>query len=231
MSLKKTKMCDIDDDNNTMVKEEPSFVTLDPSLSEVSFKDNLYPIEIHLIGEINSESVSEFETKLREAQRSGQTEIALVLQSEGGNIYDAMKIVDLILSSEVDITTVVRGYAFSAASLIFSCGTNRIMGNHASIMIHSVSVDLFGGTMAEMKVESAEMERLTQRMCETMAANTGKRKDFYKKKLEDNRDLYLNAEEALKWNLATHIGDAKTETTISVDTKIRIVTSKKRKRI
>lgn len=223
-------MEDIEESSYTMVKEEPSFVTLDPSLAEVSFKDGLYPIEIHLIGEINSESASEFETKLQEAQRSGQSQIALIIQSEGGNIYDAMKIVDLILSSEVEVTTVVRGYAFSAASLIFSCGAERVMGEHASVMIHSVSVGAVGGTMAEIQVESEEMERLTKKMCLVMSENTNQRKDFYTKKLRGNRDVYLDAKEALAWNLATHIGDAKTETVVSVNTGIKLVTNKKRKR-
>ena len=65
-------------------------------------------------------------------------------------------------------------------------------------MIHSVSVDSFGGTMAEMLVESKEMGRINDRMCEIMAENTGKRKDFWKKKLDGNRDIYLTSTEAVK---------------------------------
>ena len=84
--------------------------------------------------------------------------------------------------------------------------------------------------MAEMIVESNEMGRINDRMCELMAENTGKRKDFYKKKLKGNRDIYLTAEEALKMGLATEIGDVRLETTVQVQTELRILPSKKRKR-
>jgi len=214
----------------TTVKEEMAFMHLDPALAEVSFKDDMYPISLNLIGDITATTASEFETKFFEAQRSGQKQLAVILQSEGGSCYDALKIVDLLLTSDMEIVTCIRGYAFSAASLIFSCGSKRIIGPNASVMIHSVSVDSFGGTMAEMIVESNEMGRINDRICELMAENTGKRKDFYKKKLKGNRDIYLTAEEALKMGLATNIGDVKLETSIQVQTELRILPSKKRKR-
>lgn len=220
----------IDEEEVTMVKEEMAFVTLDPAISEATFRDDMYPISINLIGDITATTASEFENKFFEAQRSGQKQLAVILQSEGGSCYDALKIVDLLLTSDMEIITCIRGYAFSAASLIFSCGTKRVIGPNASVMIHSVSVDSFGGTMAEMIVESNEMGRINDRICELMAENTGKRKDFYKKKLKGNRDIYLTAKEALKMGLATEIGDVRLETTVQVHTELRILPSKKRKR-
>jgi ATP-dependent Clp endopeptidase proteolytic subunit ClpP len=220
----------VQEEELTTVKEEMAFMKLSPELTEVTFRDDMYPISINLIGDITATTASEFETKFFEAQRSGQKQLAVILQSEGGSCYDALKIVDLLLTSDMEIVTCIRGYAFSAASLIFSCGAKRVIGPNASVMIHSVSVDSFGGTMAEMIVESNEMGRINDRMCELMAENTGKRKDFYKKKLKGNRDIYLTAEEALKMGLATNIGDVRLETTIQVQTELCILPSKKRKR-
>lgn len=223
-----------DDDELTTVKEETGTIVLDPSIECIEFKDEMYPININIIGEINSTTASEFEDKLREAERSGQKEVAVIIQSEGGNVYDALKIVDLILTTHLQVITCVRGYAFSAASIIFSCGISRIVGPNASIMIHSVSVDSFGGTMAEMLVESKEMGRINDRMCEIMAENTGKRKDFWKKKLDGNRDIYLTSTEAVKNGLATHIGDVRLETCVTVKSRLNIMKyskcKKKRKR-
>lgn len=59
--------------------------------------------------------MSELETKIRDAQRSKQKEIPLVIQSEGGSLYDSLKVVDLIELSPIPITTIIRGYAMSAA--------------------------------------------------------------------------------------------------------------------
>lgn len=214
---------DDDDNSSTFVKEESSFLTLDPSLSEVEWKDGLFPIEVHLVGEISTDSVSELETKFREAQRSGQKEIPLVIQSEGGSMYDALKIVDLILTSSVPVTTIIRGYAMSAAVMLFSCGKTRVIGPHASLMIHNVSSTFIEGKLADIKVESKEMERLNDEMCAIMSENTGKPKNYFKKRLEKNTDVYMSPTEALKCNLATHIGDARLNTNIVVNSSIDIV--------
>ena len=82
-----------EEDNTTYTKEELSFLDLDSRLADVEWRDGLFPIEVHLTGEINAESASELETRFREAQRSGQKEIPLVIQSEGGCMYSALKIV------------------------------------------------------------------------------------------------------------------------------------------
>ena len=80
-SHNETKIMELEDTTTTFVKEEPSFLKLDNSLSEVEWKDGLFPIEVHLVGEITADSVSELETKIREAQRSGQKEIPLVIDT------------------------------------------------------------------------------------------------------------------------------------------------------
>ncbi len=222
---------DDDDTGTTFVKEEHSFLKLDDSLSEVEWKEGLFPIEVHLVGEITADSVSELETKLREAQRSGQKEIPLVIQSEGGSMYDALKIVDMIITSPVPITTIVRGYAMSAAVMLFSCGKKRVIGPHASLMIHNVSSTFMEGKLADIKVESQEMQRLNDEMCTIMSDNTGKRKDYFKKRLEKNTDVYMSPQEALQCNLATHIGDARLHTNIIVESSIEIVEYSKRRKV
>ena len=97
-----------DDDELTTVKEETGTIVLDPSIECIEFKDEMYPININIIGEINSTTASEFEDKLREAERSGQKEVAVIIQSEGGNVYDALKIVDLILTTHLQVITCVQ---------------------------------------------------------------------------------------------------------------------------
>ena len=138
--------------------------------------------------------------------------------------------VDLILTSNIPVTTICRGYVMSAATLLFSCGVRRVIGPHASVMIHAVSTTGMEGRLADVKIETQEMQRLTDVMAEIMAENTGKRKDFYKKQLVKNTDIFLSPTDALKCNLATHIGDARLNTKVIVNTSIDIVPYKKRKR-
>lgn len=210
-------------------KDEAGFVSLDPCLASVEWIEN-EPIEVHLTGEITADSVNKFETSFREALRSGQPELMVVIQSEGGSMYDALKIVDILLTCEKTVVTVIRGYAMSAAVLIFSCGEKRIISPNSSIMIHSVSSTMFGGRTADLKVESAEVSRLNDKMCHIMAENTGKPKNFYSKRIEKNTDIYMSPEEAKEIGLATDIGDAQLISTVSVNTKISVRTYHKRKR-
>ena len=212
-------------------KEEASFLELPKNLTDVTWKEDLYPIEVHLTGEINSDSVCELESSFREAQRSGQTTIPLVIQSGGGDRYDALKIVDLILTSPVEVITIIRGYAMSAAVMIFSCGTKRIIGPHASLMIHPVSTTYFQGRCQDMKVETKEIERLQDLYCKIMSENTGRTIKFFKNRLEKNHDVYMSPDEAKECGIATHIGDGRLVTRVSVTTEVEVVTYNKRRRL
>ncbi len=218
-----------DEEIESLVKTNPSFLNLHPSLHSVQWKVDL-PVDIHITGVIDGKSISELEEALNMAQRSGQTVIPLVISSDGGSIYDVFKMVDLILTSNIPIITICRGYCMSAAALLFSCGDKRIIGPHASIMIHSVSSSILEGRLADVQVESKEMQRLTDMMTALMAENTGRKKDYYKKQLQSNTDIFYNAETALNCNLATHIGDFRLTTHVNVESKVEIIKSNKRKR-
>jgi ATP-dependent Clp endopeptidase proteolytic subunit ClpP len=210
-------------------KDEAGFISLDPRLASVEWIEN-EPIEVHLTGEITADSVNKFETSFREALRSGQPELMVVIQSEGGSMYDALKIVDILLTCEKTVVTVIRGYAMSAAVLIFSCGEKRIISPNSSIMIHSVSSTMFEGRTADLKVESAEVSRLNDKMCHIMAENTGKPKNFYTRRIEKNTDIYMSPEEAKEIGLATDIGDAQLMSTVRVNTEISVRTYNKRRK-
>ncbi len=225
-------MAESDTEEPSSTKEETSFVKLDSALSSVEWTDG-FPIEVHLVGEITSISASEFESSFRDATKSGQEEIVVVIHSVGGCVYSAAKIVDLIKYSSVPVHTCVRGYAMSAAVMIFSCGVHRVIGNHASLMIHSASSGWFDGKSLDLKVEAYEVERLTNLMCDVMSENTGQTFEYFKDRMDKNTDLYISPTEALANNLATHIGDIRLETNIVVKTSTKLVeyTPKKKQRI
>lgn len=97
-------------------------------------------------------------------------------------------------------------------------------------MIHSPSTSFFEGKLMDVKVEAKEMERLNNIMCEVMADNCGKRKDFFKKYMSTNTDHYMSPEKALSCGLATHVGDARLKTRIVAETSIELIPYVKKKR-
>ena len=224
-------MSDDEDACTTTTKEESTFVDLDPALSSVEWKDGLYPVEVHIAGEITSDSALAFETSFREAVMSGQEAIAVVLHSEGGCLYSAMRCVDLmaLAPEHIKVYTVVRGMAMSAAAMIFCAGDERIMGPNASLMMHSASTTIFGKS-GDLEVESKEVKRLTDGMVKIMADGTGVKKSFFEKKLAKNVDYYISPDEALKMGICTFVGDIRLTTKITTVTTADLIEPRKKKR-
>ena len=213
-----------------MSKYEESYVELDPSLACVEWKDECEPIEIYIEGEIDQENTSDFETNFRNALRSKQTVIPIIINSEGGCVYNATKIVDLLASCDKEIVTICRGAAFSAAALIFSCGDRRYVTPHSSLMLHSVSSLTEGGTVAELRCDVAEADRLNSSLCEIFDKNCGKRKGYFEKLLKNNIDVYMPPSIAIKHNLATEIADVRLTTRVDVVTELEVLKPIKRVR-
>ena len=133
-----------------MSKYEEAFLELDPALSSVEWVGENEPIEVHLSGEVDEESVDEFESNLRTAQMSQQEVIPVVINSTGGDVYSAAKIIDLLACCEQEIVTVVRGTAIAPRPRLLM----RRSAHHRQFGRHAAQREPFnaGGTTAEMKL-------------------------------------------------------------------------------
>lgn len=87
-------------------------------ISMVDWLHDCPPVQVHLNDEITPETAAEFESAFREVQQSQQTEVLVVINSPGGCLYSAFKIVDILKSSDKKIVTLVRGHAMSAAGTL-----------------------------------------------------------------------------------------------------------------
>lgn len=122
------------------------------------------------------------------------------ITSHGGDPDIALAIAGLI--AQHDITTEVYGQCYSAATLIFAAGRRRRMQKWAWIMVHEGSEDV-DGNASSIKAHAKHMERSEQHWNAIMQELTGTEAKVWEKLNE--RDTYLNADEALKLNLATEI--------------------------
>ena len=112
-------------------------------------------------GAVDEASAAAFEDALQyvEKHTPAKTVIPLFISSTGGDVYCAMKIIDLIRSSPLEIHTIAVGACMSAAAVIFSFGARRFVGEHATIMLHGVRVEAFEGKLKDVEIEAAEMRR------------------------------------------------------------------------
>lgn len=207
----------------------------DPSLSEVKFLRK--PSLLYINGEIDQALCDTFVTDLEKCIQSNQTHLLVYIDSEGGDVYCARKIIECLLAAKqagLTVVSVVLQKAFSAASLIYSYGDIRYISPTGSIMVHDVSVELLSGNACSVINEGREMERLQTHFYENIERNCGLEKDILFNLVHvknKGSDYYVPAEEAIKMKLAHHIGvpTATLEVSVSFTVNFPHEHTKKRK--
>ena len=66
------------------------------------------------------------------------------LNSRGGNIDSTVQIVAAMRASKARVVTSVEGIVASAAAILFLAGTERLVSDHSTLMLHSFSAGLYG---------------------------------------------------------------------------------------
>lgn len=153
-------------------------------------------IEEHTFDFVDA-AMSELE---RQSTRSG---ITIKINSPGGDMYEALAIVDRIKSSPRHVTTVCYGHAMSAASLILSAGDKRLMGSRSWFMHHEPSYAA-SGRHSVNKQEVSQTERELQEWCRAMAEFSNQDYDFWYRATK-NLDFYLNAQQCLELGIVDKI--------------------------
>lgn len=122
--------------------------------------------------------------------------INLIINSDGGDVYEALGIIDYIQSLDIKINTICRGRAMSAAALLLCSGTGiRAASKNSTIMFHEMSSGIYGKS-SDMKANVQHMEKLEEIIVGIMSSNSNKDNKFW----VDNtvKDYYLSPQEALE---------------------------------
>lgn len=128
--------------------------------------------------------------------------IYLHINSHGGDLFASTAAVDHILQCPVDVYTIVEGAVASAATLMSIVGKKRYIRPHSHMLIHQLSSS-FSGKANEMKDEMKNINRLMDVMKKLYNEYTLVPDDELSQILK--RDLWWNAEECIKHNLADEI--------------------------
>jgi ATP-dependent Clp endopeptidase proteolytic subunit ClpP len=130
--------------------------------------------------------------------------IWLHINSNGGYLSDGFSISDTIerIKTMVPVITIVEGGAYSAASLISTSGSKRLMRSKALMLIHQLHGGMVG-TYEEMKDNLATSTMLMKIMKEHYLQNSKLKPE----KLEEfmKKDIYIDAKMALKLGLIDQI--------------------------
>ena len=132
--------------------------------------------------------------------------LTLYINSQGGDLYQAFALIDIMQTSKYTIRTIGLGSIMSAAFLIFASGDKgeRYIGKNTGIMCHQFS-DSQEGKYHDIKAQAKENELCNARMVEILKTVTGLPTAKVKAKLLPASDVYLTAQELVEYNVADFI--------------------------
>jgi len=137
-------------------------------------------------------------------------DIAMYINSPGGEVYAGMAIYDAMQYVKPAVSTVCTGMGMSAAAMILSGGAagKRFVLPNAKVMIHQGSGG-FRGTPADIQIAAKEILALTQRMAEIMSKHTGQPVERVMKDID--RDRFMTPEEAVEYGIVDAVMPSRME--------------------
>ena len=130
--------------------------------------------------------------------------INLIINSNGGDVYEMLGIIDYIESLSVPINTICRGRAFSAAAVILACGTGvRMASKRSCVMFHESISFMDGIKISDMSAYINNLNSLENDVCNLLASKSNKNADWWKQ--QQRTDLFLSAEQLKQYGIIDEI--------------------------
>lgn len=167
------------------------------------------PFKTLWVQEFDPAAVQRFACDLAEIRLARQGVCPVIIDSDGGDVYSLFAMVDLLAAFDGPVVTIVLK-AMSAGAALASCGTegHRYVSPHATIMLHDVNDSGGAGKVEEQRANFLETQRVNRSMWTLIEANIKQPKGFLLKRLKDRSraDWYVTPREAVRLNLANHLG-------------------------
>lgn len=140
-------------------------------------------------------TVEEFTKRLAELKAEGCTRLEIVLNSMGGNLFEASGVYDLIKGCGMEVTAKIYGMAASAATLIACAAARVLVSENSRYMVHRARGCAMG-TVEEIESYVGDLKSAEDQIVGIYAARTGKRAEAIMEIL--NAETWMNAETAVK---------------------------------
>jgi ATP-dependent Clp protease protease subunit len=176
----------------------------DSTFNEIEYGINIDDSVIYLHGDIMLGNLFDLVSKTRiilhnRPKEKANDPITVMINSNGGDVYEALGYIDYMESLSVPVNVVARGRAMSAAAMILCCATGkRYASKRTTIMVHEASAEIFGKT-ADIKANADHIDELEEDFYKLMATKTVKDEDFWRKACR--KDFYMTAEKAKEYGL------------------------------
>ena len=158
---------------------------------------------ILLTGEINDALSTLIISELLYLDSINYDEINLYISSPGGSIVAGLAIYDTINMITSKVNTIVIGMAASMAAFILASGTGKRKAlPNAEIMIHQPYGGM-EGVATDIDIQARRLLRTKEKLNQMLAQLCNK--DISKIEKDTERDYYMNASEALEYQIIDEI--------------------------
>jgi ATP-dependent Clp protease protease subunit len=137
-----------------------------------------------------------------------EKDIAMYVNSPGGQVYAGLAIYDTMQFIKPDVSTTCVGMAMSMGALILTGGAagKRAALPNSRILIHQPSGG-YEGKQADIEVHAREILEIRQRLDEIYAQHTGQTVERVHDDME--RDRYMTPEQAVEYGIVDRVVDAR----------------------
>jgi ATP-dependent Clp protease protease subunit len=140
------------------------------------------------------------------SNEDSKSDIHLYINSPGGSITAGLAIYDTMQFIRCDVATYCVGQAASMGAVLLAGGKagKRFLLANNRVLIHQplISGELIAPA-TDLEIEAKEILRLRERLYQILAKHTGQSAEKIEK--DCDRNLWLDAEEAIKYGLADKI--------------------------
>lgn len=140
------------------------------------------------------------------SNEDGKSDINFYINSPGGSITAGLAIYDTMQFLRCDVATYCIGQAASMGAVLHAAGAKnkRFLLNNSRVLLHQPLISgVLTGPATDLDIQAKEILRLRERLYDIIAKHTGKDADKIEK--DCDRNLWLEADEAIEYGLADKI--------------------------
>ncbi len=134
--------------------------------------------------------------------------IYLWINSEGGDVDDALAIYDVMQSLQCPVHTIAHGLVASAAGLVLAGGDNRIAMPNSWFMAHQMRVGSEEVRPEIMRTRTEQMERQALQWARLMADCTSHGVRWWRDKFKSGDEIYYTPKQMKRHGIVDHIWGA-----------------------
>ena len=154
--------------------------------------------------EVCAEAINVLAAQMLWLEQQSDSDISLYCSSPGGEIYEGLKLIDVMDFIKPDVSTVCMGMVASMASVIANCGTKgkRYILPRSRYLIHQ-PLSGVSGQVTDMKIHVEEAEKLKEELYRLFEQNTNLSYEEIWNMCE--RDNILTAQQAVDYGFVDKI--------------------------